>query len=216
MKDCFFCDPDKDRLLYESEYFYVFLGLGPIVEGYTLLVAKQHIRSMLDMPCEMRAAYEAEKGHLKELIHAAYGSPTIVTEHGRVQVCIVEDEEAHDLLCYHAHQLFFPVDVDLSRLSHEGPFEKVFEGGSLFEMPASQLQEDEEYLLFEKSSGRVFVYKVAGKCPRQYMRYLVARSLGRPELANWQRYPEWEKIWAAREQYYQCLSSLSSRSRPIV
>ncbi|MDQ2905657.1 MAG: hypothetical protein M3Y81_19190 [Chloroflexota bacterium] len=216
MKDCFFCDPDRDRLLYESEHFYVFLGLGPIVEGYTLLVAKQHIRSMLDMPCEMRAAYEAEKGRLKELILAAYGSPAIVTEHGRVQVWIVEDEKAHDLLCYHAHQLFFPVDVDLSRLSHEGPFEKVFEDGSLFEMPASQLQEDEEYLLFENSSGRVFVYKVARKCPRQYMRYLVARALGRPELANWQRYPEWEKIWAAREQYHQCLSSLPSRSRPIV
>src|SRR5713226_7853740 len=189
MKICFFCNPDRDRILYESEHFYVLLGLGPIIEGYVLLVAKQHSRSMFDMPLEMRSAYIQEKRTLKLLIRDTYG-PAIVTEHGRILACTAEDEDAHDRLCYHAHQLFFPIDVDLEPLSKEGPFAKVFEGSSLLDMTGSALREDEEYLLFENTDDRVVVYTVAGKCPRQYMRYLVARSIGRPELASWSRYPE--------------------------
>jgi len=155
---------------------------------------------MFDLPEDIRASYIAEKQRLRQLIEDVYG-PSIVTEHGRIQACIVEDEEAHDLLCYHAHQLFFPTNIDLSTLSQEGPFEKVFEGRSLFDMQTSALPEDDEYLLFENSAGQVFVYKVRGKCPRQYMRYLVARSIGKPELASWQKYPEYDTIWRAKARY---------------
>jgi len=221
VEGCFFCDPDEDRVLYKSEHFYVLLGLGPIVEGYAILVARQHVRSMFDLPEELRDAYTTEKRHLKDLIRRVYGS-SIVTEHGRVLACTVEDKEAHDLLCYHAHQLFFPVDIDLSRLSNDGPFEKIeFPGNSLFNVNPSQLQDDEEYLLFENSAGQVFVHKVRGKCPRQYMRYLVARSQGRPELASWQRYPGWTRIREAQRKYQYARASvlvtLSPRSqRPTV
>ena len=208
MKTCFFCTrPDKERVLYESEHFYVLLGLGPIVEGYALLVAKGHFRSMFDLPPALRESYEAEKSRLKELINSVYG-PSIVTEHGRVQACVVEDEEAHDLLCYHAHQLFFPVQADLSNLSQEGPFEKVFQGHSLFAMP--DLLDEDEYLLFEDTSNQVFVHKVLGKCPRQYMRYLVARAVGRPELASWASYPDFDKIFAAKKKYERALCSTAT------
>ena len=48
---CRFCNPpDKDRILYETENFYVMLSLGPIVEGYTLLVTKQHVGCCADIP----------------------------------------------------------------------------------------------------------------------------------------------------------------------
>ena len=214
MEGCFFCDPDKDRVLYTSEHFYVLLGLGPIVEGYAILVAKEHVRSMFDLPEELRAAYETEKRCLKQFIAHVYG-PSIVTEHGRVLACTVEDEEAHDLLCYHAHQLFFPVDIDLSQLSNDGPFEKIeISGNSLFDIDPSQLQDDEEYLLFESSADQVFVHKVRGKCPRQYMRYLVARSQGRPERASWQRYPDLPRIKEAKRKYTDAL--LSSPASPVL
>jgi hypothetical protein len=185
--------------LYSSEYFYVILGLGPIIEGYVLLVAKQHIRSMLDLPIRMRRSYESEKSRLKHIVTRAYG-PTIITEHGRIQACLAEDEEARDNLCFHAHQLFFPISTDLRSLSKEGPFTNVFEGASLFDLNISSL-EDEEYLLFEDAKGIVTVHIVRGKCPRQFMRYLVARSIGKPELSNWATYPEWDKIARAKSHY---------------
>ena len=147
MEGCFFCAPEEDRVLYETRHFYVLLGLGPIVEGYAILVAKEHVRSMFDLPEELRAAYETEKRRLKKIITSVYGPP-IITEHGRVLACTVEDEEAHDLLCYHAHQLFFPVDIDLSQLSNDGPFEKIeFSGKSLFDINPSQLHDDEDNLM---------------------------------------------------------------------
>ena len=204
MRECFFCAPEKGRILYDSEYFYALLGLGQIVEGYILLVSKQHVRSIFDLPLKMKEAYLQEKQQLKKLINNVYG-PLVVTEHGRVQSCVVEDEEAHDLLCYHAHQLFFPIEMSLGDLSKEGPFEKVFDGTSLFQMNSSLLQDDDEYLLFEDNSDRVFVYKVHGKCPRQYMRYLVARSIGRPELANWAKYPRMEQLAFALDKYRQVM-----------
>lgn len=214
MEGCFFCERSDDRLnrvLYETEHFYALLGLGPIVEGYTLLVAKEHTRSMYDLPDDKRADYLAEKNKLKQLIIDTYGSSVIVTEHGRVQACVIEDEEAHDKLCYHAHQLFFPVAADLSALDREGPFTKVFEGSSLFNLPASDLQDHDEYLLFENQEGRVFVFKVNGKCPRQYMRYLVARAVGKTELASWQRYPERDKIDAAHKKYLSVLKKQTNK-----
>ena len=116
-------------------------------------------------------------------------------------------QETHDNLCFYAHQLFFPVIADLSLLSQEGPFTKVFEGFSLFKLNASLL-EDEEYLLFEDINGLVTVHTVKGKCPRQFMRYLVARSIGKPELSNWARYPEWDKIARAKAHY--CSSIIAS------
>jgi hypothetical protein len=207
VKACFFCAQNEQaRILYQSEHFYVLLGLGPIVEGYVILAARQHIRSMFDLPEDIRVSYINEKQRLKQLINETYG-PSIVTEHGRIQACVIEDEEAHDLLCYHAHQLFFPIDLDLSTLSQEGPFEKVFEGASLFAMSSSDLLDDDEYLFFENSAGRVFIYKVRGKCPRQYMRYLVARSIGKPELASWQKYPAYDTIWQAKDRYNSVLSA---------
>jgi diadenosine tetraphosphate (Ap4A) HIT family hydrolase len=196
---CFFCDPDRSRVLYDSKHFYAILGLGPIIEGYVLLAAKQHIRSMLDLPVEMRQTYESEKNRLRRIVTQAYGPP-IITEHGRIQVCFAEDEEARDKHCFHAHQLFFPITADLRLLSKEGPFTKVFEGSSLFDLSVSLL-EDEEYLLFEDINGVVTIHTVRGKCPRQFMRYLVARSIGKPELCNWAAYPEWDKILRAKAHY---------------
>lgn len=200
MEGCFFCDPAKDRILSISEHFYVLLGLGPIVEGYIILVAREHIRSMFDLPTEIRKAYEQEKQHLKTVINDTYG-PSIITEHGRIQACTTEDEEAHDLMCYHAHQLFFPLNAELGDLSKEGPFEKIFEGSGLFAMNPPTLQDEDEYLLYENTAGHTFVYKVRGKCPRQYLRYLVARSVDHPELASWQQYPRYNIIRKARKRY---------------
>ena len=41
---CRFCNPpEKERILMETDNFYVMVSLGPIVEGYLLIVAKKHM-----------------------------------------------------------------------------------------------------------------------------------------------------------------------------
>lgn len=42
---CRFCyPPEKERILYATENFYVMASLGPIVEGYLLIVSKNIFR----------------------------------------------------------------------------------------------------------------------------------------------------------------------------
>lgn len=42
---CRFCyPPEKERILYTTENFYVMASLGPIVEGYLLIVSKNIFR----------------------------------------------------------------------------------------------------------------------------------------------------------------------------
>ena len=51
---CRFClRPDKERILYETNNFYVLVSLGPIVEGYLLIVTKAHIGACLNIPKEL-------------------------------------------------------------------------------------------------------------------------------------------------------------------
>jgi histidine triad (HIT) family protein len=53
-EDCIFCkivnkEIEKD-LVYEDENFIGFLDINPKVEGHTLIVSKNHYKSLLDMP----------------------------------------------------------------------------------------------------------------------------------------------------------------------
>jgi hypothetical protein len=195
MDSCFFCHPDEERILFRAKHFYAMLGLGPIVDGYCILVAKDHVRSMRDLAPSLRKSYLSSKNALRTLIEECYG-PTIITEHGRIETCLIEDEEEHEHHCYHAHQLFFPVDVPLQDELSRWPFDLLYSGTNLF--AAGVDGADHEYLMFEATDGQVYYYKVNGKCPRQFMRYLIAQHIGHPELANWKNYPGWEGVKRAR------------------
>lgn len=47
---CFLCHL-PERLVYdESDHFIAMLGLGPVIEGYSLIAAREHAPSMLDLP----------------------------------------------------------------------------------------------------------------------------------------------------------------------
>jgi diadenosine tetraphosphate (Ap4A) HIT family hydrolase len=208
MRGCFFCSPDKGRIFHETKHFYTILGLGAFVEGYSLLVSKDHTRSIYDLPSDLREEYFHEKKYLKELIFRNYG-PSVIFEHGRVRSCTLEDEETHDDFCFHAHQHFTPVSIDITNEFQDtnSPFRKIHKGLSIFDIEETLLKQDMEYLFFENTSGIATVYTVEGKCPRQYLRYLVAKSIGKPHLSNWKKYPEWDKINSAKDVFLGFLSA---------
>ena len=55
---CRFCyPPEKERILYVTENFYVMASLGPIVEGYLLIVSKKHIPACANIPNEIFQEY---------------------------------------------------------------------------------------------------------------------------------------------------------------
>jgi diadenosine tetraphosphate (Ap4A) HIT family hydrolase len=80
---CFLCSPAPDLVFLESENFYALAGLGPVVDGYCVVAAKAHFRSMADIP----EALHGERGGfltvLRSKLSARYGA-CLITEHGRV------------------------------------------------------------------------------------------------------------------------------------
>ena len=191
---CFLCAPDPELLYARKHPFYAMLGLGAIVEGYSIIATTAHVTSMLDISLEEAGRLVAFQRYIRALLRPHYGE-VIITEHGRVPTCDspVNRPEAH---CHHAHRLVFPVRLDLADSLHEY-------GLRLEEYPdpldaRTRCQWAGEYLYFERIDGSCVVAPAPTHVVRQFFRYKIAEAIGRPELSDWVRYPQSESIEAAK------------------
>jgi diadenosine tetraphosphate (Ap4A) HIT family hydrolase len=202
--NCFFCNPDKSRIIDWSENFFAILGLGPIVEGYTIIASKQHYRSSFDIPQTLAEEHLSFKRHIRAMLAKEYG-PSIMVEHGRIKACTQLEEDPHEDHCFHAHQLVFPVDINLiASLQIHGYFPKRFNS---VEDATTHADPKKEYLYYENSSEQVFVADAPIPCRRQFLRYIVALLLGKGELADWRNYPGADLICSAKEKLTHSLPS---------
>lgn len=196
--NCFFCNPDRRRIVQESSNFYAILGLGPIVEGYTVIASKQHHKSTLDLPDALLNEQINFSLSTRDVLARIYG-PSIVVEHGRIKACTSLEVDPHEDHCFHAHQLIFPVSVDLlPLLEFFGYPAKQF--SSLSDARRS-VDPKNEYLLFQDSGGNLNLAEVPHPCRRQFMRYLVGLELGHEQLADWRRFEGWPEIWHAKTKF---------------
>ncbi|GGG23203.1 protein hit [Lysinibacillus alkalisoli] len=57
MNDCIFCKIINGDIpsikVYEDEQVYAFMDITPLSKGHTLLIPKQHVQDLLDMPAEL-------------------------------------------------------------------------------------------------------------------------------------------------------------------
>jgi hypothetical protein len=173
------------------------LGLGPIIEGYTLLATKTHVPSMIDLP--VNTVYELVK--FKEQVRrelAAHYGDVIITEHGRVAPCIQIYNVQHEEHCFHAHNLVFPLSLDLTELLKKHGL-KLIEFSSFLDA-RENFKWSEEYYYFERIDGTCVIAFEPRRLVRQFFRYLIAEHIGKPELADWKNYPQIEVVLKARSQ----------------
>jgi len=194
--DCFLCRPDRRLLFAEGASFYVMLGLGPIVEGYSIMATKQHIPSYLDLPPDLLDEYQDFRERALGLIARAYVRP-VITEHGRVPACDFYDREPNQAHCYHAHQLLFPATIDLQAHLHQEYGNYVLNFVDFHAAYEGMASRKDEYLYFEGQDGACLVIPAPHKHIRQYFRLLAAEAVGHPERTSWQGVPGWEMIEAA-------------------
>lgn len=142
---------------------------------------------MADLDPAGRAALSAFLGQVGRLLTAEYGSSAIA-EHGRVPICdfLIDNADGH---CYHAHLLVFPaappmVAPALERTEHWGRAASL---SSALELAATK----EHYLLIGDRHLPGFDVLAPPDPPvRQFARRLVATAIGRPELADWRKFPD--------------------------
>jgi len=189
--DCFLCNQNVKLTYYDDINFYAMLGIGPIIEGYSLIVTKKHIPSMLDLSDDLGKELTKVTSNIKKILLDKFGK-CIITEHGRVPPCEIEELDKHEAHCYHAHRLVFPINIDLTD-SFTRHNLKVYNFNS-FSEALEKFRYKDEYLYFEKFDGTCIIAPTRNKIARQFFRYEIAEKIGKPELANWKRYPELKAV----------------------
>lgn len=113
---CVFCDPashgQANQILLRSDNFYVFAGLGAILEGYLIISTKTCKASGGEGTSLSELSLELldELVYLRSLVSAfyveIYGHSGLSFEHGRVGSCIRSTEETKH--CFHPHLCCYP------------------------------------------------------------------------------------------------------------
>lgn len=199
---CTFCDPnteDKKKIYYKTKNFTVWLSVGQIVEGYSLIIPNDHYNCIGALPAELQEEYLSLKSLIRKKITEIYGK-CIFYEHGRAGYCHVQPGEE---LCYHAHMHALPVNADLKEeLIKDGLFPiKLRQPIDIF----SKYYELGQYLYYEDTEGQGYLFQINRPIPRQYLRTLTAQAVGKPELADWHKYPELGKLWDGKNKLSRAL-----------
>lgn len=63
---CPFCEPDADRVWLENEDGIVLWDAYPVAQGHTLVVPKQHLTSIYELPANAQAALWALVGEARQ------------------------------------------------------------------------------------------------------------------------------------------------------
>ena len=194
---CFLCEPNEEWIYMREEKFFAMLGLGPLVEGYSLLATTEHTPSMLDLTQTDAELLCDFTQHVREVIMPHYGE-AVITEHGRVAPCLDRDLKGKETRCFHAHRLVFPTTIDLSNTFAEHGLET--EEYPDFIECWKRFSWKGEYLYFERPNGSCMIAAAPMRLVRQFFRYKIAASIGHPELASWTDHPLTKVVERARKQ----------------
>lgn len=182
---CFLCKPDPALVYSRCEVGFALCGLGPLVDGYSVVGSVGHYRSVADIPEDELQRFGGFVSHLRAQLSEKYGS-CLVTEHGRLPVCdyAAGRAESH---CYHAHFLFFPgaPDVEAEATRHFATVDTL----PALHGALARARDSHEYFLLSPHPHKFSVMTGQQKLPRQFARTLVANAIDRPDHADWKRFP---------------------------
>lgn len=193
-KYCRFCNPpDKDRILFETQNFYVMLSLGPIKEGYLLIISKEHIECCGAIPDSLGAEFDKLVSSVKSILKEEYGA-CILYEHGRAGSCLSYGEGSKH--CYHAHLHCVPININLNKLI-KGAL-KPIDFNSFEEFRKTFKSTNEPYLFVD--DGKMQMHIAVNDLRRQYLRFLASNEIGETELWDWVKFQGWDKIESAKKK----------------
>jgi diadenosine tetraphosphate (Ap4A) HIT family hydrolase len=162
-----------ERILLATGQLCVVASLGQIVEGYLLVLPMQHYRALADAPHGFNEELADLKNSVRAVLSAAYGR-CVFFEHG------TRSENSGGCGIYHAHLHAVPL------VQRTDPIVRLkqrfaLKGISGIEKIGETIDPIDSYLYYQDLDSREYVCPV-DHLPSQYMRRLLAETLGRP---NW-------------------------------
>jgi ATP adenylyltransferase len=185
-------DPWNQPLL-ESQHFVVIPSLGALVEGWLLIVPKEHVLSVAKLS-EARVEEMADVKHdVCEMVGRQYGSVRVF-EHGPATPCSQTGCGVD-----HAHVHVVPLDVDLGNLAERFlPQGVTFQAGTMHDCRSAAAR-GFDYLFLEQPTGPSLV-AVHDHFGSQVFRKAIAEACGTPGAYNWRDHPQLRNVGATIER----------------
>ncbi len=183
-----------DKPLFESDNFEVVPSLGSLVEGWMLLIPKEHRLCMGAIPPSQVDEYVNLKNKVAEDIKTKYGM-VCAFEHG-------PGRANHQVGCGvdHAHLHLLPISFDLVKSAEKFLPAGVGWRNATHESCHSAWEQDLDYLYVEQplGAGRIAIHPEFGS---QIFRKAIAAQLGVLAQFNWREYPQHEVIGRTIEDF---------------
>ena len=99
--DCIFCKMVAGQIpvtkIYEDEVVLAFLDIGPISDGHTLVIPKQHFERLHDCPAELLSSFASHLGKIASAGAAAMNSDgyTVLCNNGRAAGQLIDHLHFH-------------------------------------------------------------------------------------------------------------------------
>lgn len=205
-----FIDIDH-RVIFSSENWLVIPTIGSFIPGYLLIVTKQHYTSIGECPAhyfpELECLIQAVRGELYRI----YKTSVLAFEHGAINShniggCCVD----------HAHLHILPAKEDvLKEIKNNGFHVELI--NSIIEIKQRVL-EKQAYLFYQDTQERYYVTP-AEIVPSQYLRKMIAHSLGLLNAWDWRLHSGVKNILSTlsavdkaeiSRTYYELMKSLNN------
>jgi diadenosine tetraphosphate (Ap4A) HIT family hydrolase len=184
---CLFCNYNllKDDILWESDNFFVKVGVGIFAPGHVMIVTKKHISCFGELPKELSKEFLLLKEDIFQKVKLHFSEP-VVCENG---IC--------GQSVNHAHIHFIPNKSKLYHLEHIK--EKIFP-----DLKSTKIEDIFQIIpVFEKESsyfyleenGQKWIFHTKSLPKKEYtFRKEFTRLTGLYGLSNWRHMPKEEKI----------------------
>jgi diadenosine tetraphosphate (Ap4A) HIT family hydrolase len=213
--ECRFCTlPEPWRVIKQTKDFVVIMGLGPLTEGYVVIITRRHVSCCAAIVRENLSEFECLIRAVQDTQTRVYGA-SLFFEHGRSGACLPEGHGQDS--CYHAHLNIFPTSFDLKAyvaadysLQDLNNWQKVHDEYAVAEEP---------YILVQDADLISYV-ATPDKLPKRYLRTKLATMLGEPGLADWEAFPSYDLIRLGKSRIGSQLErsiekQLKNLSRPV-
>jgi hypothetical protein len=204
----------ENQVLLRSDHFYIFAGVGPIIEGYVIVAPytcdrkRGGLKTLSEASSDLWDELLFLEGIIGRFYREVYGiEGALCFEHGRAGTCGVS-ETPH---CYHAHMCCFPGSLPIwqdftkpiwddftipkRRIHRIGNLQDL--GGFVGRNPyllafGSTVDPGSNPKSVERESSKIWVVLLDKETdvPRQYLRKLVAHRTGKRDLWDWGAAPE--------------------------
>lgn len=202
--NCLFCevargsrssDAPEEHILAASENFIAKPGLGPLSEGYLLIIPREHSVSFseMDIPSLKEASLLTQE--LASRLQKMYDLPISYFEHG----CFSGGGRGGSCID-HAHLHLLPTTVNLGKTLGERFQSKRIQG--LTELSGYCDRSKRPYIYYHAPTGLDTLYDVPNTLESQFLRRLISQQLGlEGNRWDWRLFPLREEIMTFNEKF---------------